>query len=104
MTVRFVASEEDGGTVTEVAADPGSNLLDLAHSFGVPVATLCGGNLACRCCRVALLEGAEVSAPTSREREALEEVGAAPDERFACQTTVEGDVVVLIPPLDEMLS
>lgn len=84
----------------EVAA--GTPVLDAALSARFPIATLCGGAMACQTCRVVVVSGAAGLSPCGvKERALLDEQGAPAGARFACQARLlEGStepVVVRVP-------
>lgn len=82
----------------------GMPLLDAAVSHGIAVATLCGGAMHCRTCRVLVVEGEDqLSKKGLRETEVLAAVGAVHGERLACQARVRGPVVVRVPPPQDMV-
>lgn len=85
-----------------VEVPEGENLLDAAHQNLIPIPTLCGGNLACRCCRVQIASG-DTSLAAQGEIEALNQTAANPGDRFSCQVAVRSDLVVVLPPPDEMV-
>ena len=87
----------------EVAA--GSTVLDSAMAHGLAIATLCGGAMHCKLCRVTVRGRADAASRCGqREQEILERLMAAEDERLACQVRVLGDgLQVLLPdPLERL--
>ena len=86
-TVRF----EPGGT--EVAAEDGERLLDVAARAKIRIRADCGGQGVCGTCRVQLESGAV--RPLGSE----EELQAADGGVLACQALVAGDAVVRVPEL-----
>jgi ferredoxin, 2Fe-2S len=73
----------------------GTILLDAALGAGLPLASSCGGEGACKACLVQVLGGAEhLSPPTQREHDALATACCAADERLACAARVSGEVTV----------
>jgi ferredoxin len=90
---RVTFQRQGGARVVTVAI--GQDLLRAALGAGLPLASSCGGEGACKACRVEVLAGASaLSPPTERERRALESAGAAPTERLACAAQLFGDVTV----------
>ena len=79
------------GAATDIAR--GATLLDAARQAGVLIAAICGGDGICGRCRLVVRSGevdAEPTALLSRE-----EIRAG--YTLACQTTVTGDVEILVP-------
>ena len=73
----------------------GTSLLDAALGAGLPLASSCAGEGACKACLVQVLGGAgRLSPPSERERAALAAARCAADERLACAARVYGDVTV----------
>lgn len=71
-------------------------LLDAARGCGVELASTCGGEGTCGCCRVRIVRG-EVSGLGATERAELTTAEIAGGVRLACQTRVAGDLLVDIP-------
>jgi len=87
-TVRFLPSGES------IEAYPGDNLLEKAMEAGVYLQAACGGEGVCGKCRVQIVAGetgraAGVSAAAA---------GVPAGFCLACQTTIAGDLDVLVPP------
>jgi 2Fe-2S ferredoxin len=81
----------------EVAVDVplGQSVLTAAIEAGLPLGNSCGGERACRACRIEVLAGKEHLSPVeAREGRALVAANAAPGERLACAARVLGDVIV----------
>lgn len=80
----------------------GLSLLELARLSDVPHAHFCSGRGRCGTCRVRVESGAERLSPASEaENATLARVGAAADERLACQAHVSGGGVTVtrvLPP------
>ena len=90
--VQFLPSNQE----TQV---PGGTLIsDAAQQAGVDLQIPCGGQGRCGRCAVVVQDGA-VRRRTTR-RLSPEDVAAG--YALACQTTVEGDVVVRIPPQERI--
>jgi len=86
--VRFVGLDKT------VVVKKGTTLLDAAHKAEITINNLCGGDGICGRCRMIVKEG-EISGAVSGKL-TREEIKAG--YVLACQTVVEGDVVVEIPP------
>ena len=87
-----------GGKAIRLA--PGSTVLEISLSNGVPHASVCGGRGRCSTCRVKLGKGAELlPAPAEGEAKVLARVGAGVQVRLACQIrpTADLDVMPLLP-------
>ena len=78
------------GRRTRVAL--GTTLLEAAQQAGVGLSAVCGGGGTCGACRVRIMAGS-VSPPVESEKRARAE-----GLRLACQTRVQGDVRVDVPP------
>ncbi len=74
-----------------------TTILQAAHSAGIEIAAVCGGEGWCGKCRVRLMKG-ELSPLTLVERQALSEDEIKGGFRLACQAFPAGDVKVDIPP------
>ena len=81
---------------TEVESVEDNDVLASLHRHGTILTSPCGGEGTCGKCRIQVEDGA-VNAPTPQERSLL---GAALDDgwRLACQTTLQADATVRIPP------
>ena len=92
----------------------GTRLLDAARGIGVDVDSVCGGRGLCGRCRVVCMDGDfakhairsrpaglsafnEVEARYSERRRKL-----APNHRLSCQATIQGDLVIDVPPESQM--
>lgn len=82
----------DGDQVTEVEAENGQTILQIALDNGIPMEHACGGNGFCTTCKCNIKSGME----NLNERNDKEEnMGVMEDpERLGCQAEVNGDVVV----------
>ena len=70
----------------------GERLLDVLDDLERPVLPLACRAMNCGICRVRLQAGnAAMRAATPREQQLLRQLGAAPDERLACQLVLETD-------------
>ncbi len=87
-TVRF----HWNGQVTEVDAQEGKTLLQIALDNGVPVEHACGGNGFCTTCMCRVKSGIEHLSPRNDKEENM---GITDDpERLSCQSAVHGDVEI----------
>jgi uncharacterized 2Fe-2S/4Fe-4S cluster protein (DUF4445 family) len=80
-----------------ITTQPGENLLSIAQDAGIELASICGGMGTCGSCRVKIVEG-QASYPTSTETAEISPEDIASGFRYACQTTVNGDLRIDIPP------
>ena len=90
--------------------DAGTTVLEAARQLGVDVASICGGRGLCGRCQVRCSEGnfpkhgitsrqEHLSPFTPTEREYGERrKPLAPGRRLGCQATVQGDLVIDVPP------
>lgn len=94
----------DDEATLEILVDRGTTVLDAAISHRIAVATLCGGAMHCRMCRVHIDNVSAGSPCGTRERDVLHIQGAGDDERLACQVRViDDDLRVFIPaPLERL--
>lgn len=80
-------------TLEDVAE--GQTLLDASIHHRIPHLHQCGGRARCTTCRVQILDGlSNVSAPTATEQAVAAQRGWNEFTRLACQTRVQGDVVI----------
>jgi len=86
--------EPDG---VEAVTAPSLLVSEIAHHAGLDLHLPCGGRGSCGKCRVTI-DSDEVSQPTELEHEALTGEELAAGIRLACQTRVNGDAVITIPP------
>jgi len=82
----------------EVEAPAGALLSDAAQQAGVDILIPCGGQGRCGRCAVIVQKGEVRSRSTQRLSPEDVEAGYV----LACQTVVEGDVVILIPPQEKI--
>lgn len=75
----------------------GKKLLEAARHAGVGLKAVCGGMGVCGTCRVRVISG-KVSLPNKSEMEFLDGTELEKGYRLACQTRVQGDLLVEIPP------
>lgn len=84
--LRFIAA--DGQTVREVAASPGSRLLEAAQADGQPLEGTCEGQMACSTCHVLVApeDYDRLPPPVEEEEDMLDLApGATRFSRLACQ-------------------
>jgi adenylate cyclase len=87
-----VAVAYDGGI--RARGRLGLSILEISRLGDIPHAHVCSGRGRCGTCRVRVDAGADrLSAPEDLERDTLARVGAAADDRLACQAHVLGDGV-----------
>ena len=73
----------------------GETILQTASRNGIPHVSACGGEGNCTTCRLLVLEGIENCSPETDAELSLKEKAHTTEEfRLACQTTINGDVVV----------
>ena len=102
MRVTFIHA--DGKGRTEVVAEPGSILLDVAQAHMMPLEGTCEGQMACSTCHVIL--PAELfralPPPTAHEEDMLDFTAhVAPTSRLSCQLYLPagiGTFTVSLPP------
>ena len=91
----------------------GTPLLTAARQLGVDLDSVCGGRGICGRCQVAPQTGAfpkhgvrvsgdALSPGTAVEARYAEKRGLAPGRRLGCQASVQGDVVVDVPPESQL--
>jgi uncharacterized 2Fe-2S/4Fe-4S cluster protein (DUF4445 family) len=85
-------------TDKRVEVPTGTLLSDAAQQAGIDLQLPCGGQGRCGRCAVIIEEGSVQRRSTQRLSPADVEAGYA----LACQTTVEGDLVVSIPPQEKI--
>ena len=77
-----------------VEAPAGTSLQRISDAAGADITFGCRTG-SCGTCRVRVAEGlANCSEPGSEERDFLKGLDAPPDQRLACQVTVQGDVAI----------
>ena len=77
-----------------VEAPAGTPLQRIADAAGADITFGCRTG-SCGTCRVRVAEGlANCSEPGSEERDFLKGLDAPPDQRLACQVTVQGNVAI----------
>ncbi len=106
-TVRFRSADDaadeyvretERATVRQVEVPVGTLLSDAAQQAGIDILMPCGGQGRCGRCAVIVEEG--VVRRRSTQRLSADDVAAG--YALACQTTVEGDVVVFIPAQEKI--
>ncbi len=87
----------------QIPIDPTATILETSLKANVKHAHACGGNARCSSCRVFVLEGMEYLCPRNeKEKKLAGKLGFSDNVRLACQTTVNGNVRVKRPVLDEI--
>lgn len=79
----------------------GFSVLEASRMARIPHASVCGGRARCSTCRVRVIAGSgRIPAPSTTEQIVLDQVGAGPLVRLACQLRPESDIAVvpLLPP------
>ena len=92
MDYRITFKLESGGDHKASAAF-GDNILELAMKAGVDIDAPCSGAGTCGKCRLRLISGSVGTTPNTHLSEAEYNDGW----RLACQSTVEGDAVFIVP-------
>lgn len=90
--IRFL--NPDGTLAAQASAPPGTRLLTLAQSLGLPLEGTCEGAMACSTCHVIVARGdfAKLPQPTPHEEDMLDFTAhVQPNSRLSCQvyTTAE---------------
>jgi uncharacterized 2Fe-2S/4Fe-4S cluster protein (DUF4445 family) len=80
-----------------VSTTAGETILSAAQQAGVMLTSICGGEGVCGRCIVRVMAG-QVSAPNLTEDAELGEEQVSAGWRLACQTEIEGDIRVHVPP------
>jgi ferredoxin len=101
MKVRFVSA--DGSRVSEVEAEDGATLLEVAQADGQPLEGTCEGQMACSTCHV-IVDPADFARlpPASADEDDLLDLAAhvTRTSRLACQIVLRedlGELTVRIP-------
>lgn len=80
---------------SEVPTNLAESILTSLLKSGLPIRHDCGGKALCGTCRVRVRTGSgALSPPSDRERARLAAVGAASDERLACQAHAARDAEI----------
>ena len=82
----------------KVTVEQNVSILDAARAAGVGISTVCGGESGCGSCLVRLTSGAKVSPLNVMEMETLSSVELQNGYRLACQTKIQGNIRIDIPP------
>jgi uncharacterized 2Fe-2S/4Fe-4S cluster protein (DUF4445 family) len=98
MTTQMLEFITESGDTTRVQVPFGTTLSDAALEAGIELNIPCGGQGRCGRCAVIVEEGAVRRRSTLRLSAADVETGYA----LACQTVVEGDARIRIPPQDRI--
>lgn len=91
--VRFLSA--DGAQVSEVEAEPGQRLLELAQNDGQPLEGTCEGQMACSTCHVIIAaEDFDCLPKASEEEEDMLDLaaGATRTSRLACQIILTNEL------------
>ena len=96
--VRFLPADGDERGPREVEVPTGTLLSDAAQEAGVDINMPCGGQGRCGRCAVIVEEGR--IRRHSTERLSVDDVAVG--YALACQTAVEGDLVVTVPPQEKI--
>jgi len=90
--VRFVSA--DGHKVSEVEAQAGERLLDVAQAAGQPLEGTCEGQMACSTCHVIVAAEDFGRLPPSEEEEDLLDLAAHVTRysRLSCQITLTAEL------------
>ena len=80
-----------------VEITPGESLLEAAHSAGVELVSICGGQGSCDGCRVRVMSG-KLSSPTPDEESVIPPNELEEGCRLACQAKPQTNVKVEVPP------
>jgi uncharacterized 2Fe-2S/4Fe-4S cluster protein (DUF4445 family) len=94
-TVTFTTPDQNS---ISVKSQTGMLLSDAAHLAGIDIGQPCGGQGRCGRCAVQVTEGTVRRRSTLRLSPADIELGFA----LACQTVVEGDVSIYVPPQEKI--
>jgi len=89
------------GSVHRVTTPAGLSVLETALNHDIELEHACGGFAACTTCHVVVQDGTDdsLSEMDFDEEDKLDECeGVTLHSRLACQSRVEGPVVVLVPP------
>ena len=82
----------------KVTIEKGVSILDASRAAGVGLSAVCGGESSCGSCQVRLSADAAVSPPNSMETNHLSPNELEKGVRLACQTFIQGNLRVEIPP------
>lgn len=85
-----------------VEVDTSTPILHASLQNGIPHTHVCGGNARCSTCRVLIMDGLENVCPRNeKEQKMALRRNFSPNVRLACQTTLQGDVVLRRLVLDD---
>lgn len=84
----------------ELEVEPGTTILDAALDNEIKLDHNCGGNCACSTCHVIIEEGMENLSEMSDDEEDMLDTaaGLTLESRLGCQSKINGDIKVKIPP------
>ncbi len=91
-------TQPDNATPIVVIVPTNTLLADAAHAAGIEIGQPCGGQGRCGRCAVQVMEGSVRRRSAVRLSSADIEQGYA----LACQTVVEGDVAIFVPPQEKI--
>jgi len=81
-----------------IKCSPKTNLLEAAKAAGIDITAVCGGFGRCGKCRVLIEAGREALDPlTDAERSFLSESDVSMGYRLACQVSVKGNLLIMVP-------
>lgn len=95
MKVRFIQRD---GTISEVEAENGARLLDVAQADNQPLEGTCEGEMACATCHVIVApeDFARLTAASEEEEDMLDlAYGATRTSRLSCQITLTATLETL---------
>ena len=94
---------KEKGMRTEIEAQPGQTLLEVAREHDIDIEGTCEGNLACATCHLIIDKdwSSKIPQATEDERDMLDLVnGLTVNSRLGCQIKVTGDLnglIVFVP-------
>jgi ferredoxin len=94
--IRFL--NPDGSLAAEADAPPGTRLLTLAQTLGLPLEGTCEGAMACSTCHVIVARehAAKLPEPTAHEEDMLDFTAhVQPTSRLSCQIHTTADLAEL---------
>ncbi len=85
----------EGGEERRLFAASGENLLDAARKANVAIDAPCSGNGSCGKCRVRLVSGSLLSAPSRH----INDMDYQDGWRLSCQCQISGDAIIEVPDI-----